>query len=656
MKNYIKQYSLDFFIFLAAVALIAFVSLYTHDKLIIIISLSVLIVAALCKLIYVQRYAKKLFVKSRQFSQLLDVESSYAFENLRLACCLIESDGNVLWFNSTFAKAFNLDHNTSLANIKNISRVKDLEKLKSGNGFKFRLGKTHFSVNSSEIPLSDNETDYLLYFFDETDFVNLKRKYHNTRPVIILTLIDNSDDIYEKFKESECAAVYSIIEQKIENWATGYGAVCRKYSNSRMLIIAEEKSLSKMITGKFEILEEIRTLTYSGIPVDVSLSIGIGKGGTLTEITDYARQALDMSQSRGGDQVSIKDEQNYKFFGGISEGKEQKNKVKTRFIAKSIADLIRSSSNVIVMGHRFSDFDAFGSATGIFCLAKHLEIPSHIVVDRGTTLAGSMIDQYIAKFGFDVVVSESRAKSLIEENTLLIIVDTHKRDFCEFPELVDACRKRVVIDHHRKSVGFIEDTVMFYHRPVSSSASEMVTEILQYVESKPFLDPVTAQALFAGIMLDTRNFVLRCGVRTFEAAAYLKGCNANTVAAKKLFSSDMELFRLRNAVIDNAVKYRNVFAISFADFENKNIRLITSQAADEMLNIQNVKASFVLFKDGSGTAVSARSYGETNVQLIMESLGGGGHQAMSACRLEDTDIDKSIELLHEAIDKYIEEN
>ena len=656
MKSFLKRYNVDIPIFFLGIALLTFIALYSKNNTLLIVSSLVFGGAFVLRVVYTELYTRKLHTRAESFSRILDVRSSYAFENLKLACCLIDSEGEIIWYNPVFEESFNVDKSTSESRIHVITGVNDLGKLKKGEGFRFRFDKHSYSVNSAEILLSDTEKDYLLYFYDQTELINLRKKFRDTRPVVMLSLLDNSDDLYEKFRESECAAIFSLIEQKIDSWASSYGAMCRKYSNARMLIIAEEKSLQKMIKAKFEILETVRTLTYNDVPLDITLSIGIGHGGELGEVRDYARQALDMSQSRGGDQVCIKDEQNYVFFGGVSEGKEQKNKVKTRFMAKSIAELIRSSSNVIIMGHRFSDFDAFGSAAGIYCLSKQLNVPAYIAVDKETTLATSMIDQYVAKFGLDTIVSGSRAMSLVENDTLLVVVDTHKRDFTEFPELVDACRRKMVIDHHRKSVGFIEDTVMFYHRPNSSSASEMVAEILQYAEQPDFLDPVTAQALFAGIMLDTRNFIIRCGVRTFEAAAYLKSQNANTVAAKKLFASDMDLFRLRNAVIDSAVKYKNVCAISVADFEDRNIRLITSQAADEMLNIQNVKSSFVLYKNGDFTNISARSYGEMNVQLIMELLGGGGHQAMSACQLKDTDFEDAIKLLKGAIDKYLEDN
>ena len=656
MKSLWKRYDIALILFVLGSAFVGFIWYETHNTLLTASTGAVFSLCVIIKIIHSELYSRKLYVRAKRFSELLGPDNKEAFENLKISCCLIDSEGNILWCNPYFLKAFEIKASTPDTGIKDLLDLSDIEGLKKGEGYSFNLGKRWYTVNSCVINISDDERNYLLYFFDETEFIELKKRFRDTRPVIIHTIIDNAGDIYDRFKESECTAVFSVIEQEIYDWAAQFGVLCRKYSSTRMLILGDEQALQKMIANKFSVLERIRGLTYSSQRVDVTLSVGIGHGGSLEQIFDFSRQALDMSQSRGGDQVSIKDAQKYTFFGGISEGKEQKNKVKTRYMAKAVSEHIRSAEKVIVMGHRFSDFDAFGSAAGICCLAKNLGVPAYICVDRTTSLAGAMIDQYVAKFGFDVVVSPERARQLANEKTLVVVTDTHKRDFTECPELLDDALMVMVIDHHRKSVDFIDNTVLFYHRPNSSSASEMVAELLEYSEPKSTLDPVTAQAMLAGIMLDTRGFVLRCNVRTFEAAAYLRGCSANTVSTKKLFSSDMELFRKRNAVIDSAVKYKNCCAIAVADFESPNIRLITSQAADEMLNIEDVKSSYVLYKNGTDINISARSYGEMNVQLIMETLGGGGHQAMSACQLHDTDFDSALEKLHQAIDTYFEEN
>ena len=519
-----------------------------------------------------------------------------------------------------------------------------------GEGYRLRADNMFFSVYSNNFCV-DNEEFYLLYLFDETELRLTEKEFNETRPCIMLTVLDNADEVYNNFKESDCAAIFTKTEQMIEQWVNSYGGLCRKYSSSRMMVFVEERGYQRMLSDKFTILDKIRELSYDGRSTDLTLSIGIGHESNMNECNNSAKQALDMAQSRGGDQVAIKEGTQYKFFGGVTAGHERKNKVKTRLLSKTISEIICDSDNVLIVGHRFTDFDAFGSAVGMQCIAEHFGKQVNIVVNVKNTLALPLISAFVQEKGEDIIITPDEALSRVGRNTLVIVVDTHKQDFTDCPSLLDKTDKVMVIDHHRKSVDFIEDTVMFYHMPNSSSASEMVTEIAQYVDTKPVLDKFSALALLAGIVLDTRNFILRAGVRTFEAAAYLRSRGASTVDCKKLFSNDMDIFRARNAIIDNAETYSDC-AISVAQEKVDNIRLVTSQAADEMLNIEGVKASFVLYENGDYINISARSYGEINVQLIMEAFDGGGHQTMSACQIKDVDAQTAVDMLKKAIDDY----
>lgn len=606
------------------------------------------------KFIYYKQKKEKLLAQIDAVSAELDFDQGKAFQALTVPCCVIEEDGSFIWFNGSFREYFNITAESSIKSIGEIVNRESIEKLLIGKGYRVRVENQYFSVYSSEIMAVDEKV-YLLYFFDETKLRITEKEYYESRPSIMLCVIDNADEIYQNFKDSECTAIIGAVEEMIESWASSFGGLCRKYSSDRMLVFVEERGLQRMISDRFSILDKVREYTYDGKSVDVTLSIGVGKDDSLPDAHSSAKQALDMAQSRGGDQVAVKHEVQYKFYGGVSAGHEKKNKAKTRLIAKTVAEIIRESDNVVVMGHRFADFDAFGSAVGIFAVARHFGKRVNIVINRKTSLAEPLVERFVKEYGDEYITSPDKAASLIHGNTLLVVVDTHKRDVTEMPELVDRCEKIMVIDHHRKSVGFIENTVMFYHMPNSSSTGEMVGELVQYVDTKPVISPFDALALFSGIMLDTRNFILRAGVRTFEAAAYLRSRGANTVEAKKLFSNDMDIFRHRNTIIDTAREYREC-AISFASDEIENVRLVTSQAADEMLNIDGVRASFVLYISGSGVNISARSYGEINVQLIMEAMGGGGHQTMSACQLKDVTLEKAEELLEKAIDNYYENN
>lgn len=649
MKKLWKIFDLSLVFIIVAFVFCA-VTLYYDRNLAIIETVAVLLFAV-GKFWYHKAEKEKLLHKIRTVSNELDFSEGKAFEKLSVPCTVIEEDGTIIWFNDSFKKDFLIDENFKENNLKGLLRRDNLEKLLIGCGFRIKVDSLYFAVYSSEIELGD-EKIYLLYFFDETKLRLTEKEYYDTRPSVMLSVIDNADEIYQNFKESDCAAIFSRVEQLIDDWATSHGALCRKFSNARMLIFVEERSLQRMINDKFSILDKVRDFVYEGKNTDITLSIGVGKEDNLIEANNSARQALDMSQSRGGDQVAVKHGANYKFYGGVSAGHEKKNKVRTRLIAKTMAEIINDSENVLIMGHRFSDFDAFGSAVGMYCISTHFGKNTKIVLNQENTLALPLVKKFIELKGEGIIVSPSQAGQYVGNNTLLIVVDTHKKDFTECPELVDSAAKVMVVDHHRKSVGFIEDTVMFYHMPNSSSASEMVTEIAQYVDNKPVIDPFAALSLFSGIMLDTRNFILRAGVRTFEAAAYLRSRGANTVDSKKLFSNDMEIFRHRNTIIDAAYTHKEC-AISLCPDGLSNVRLITSQACDEMLNIEGVKASFVLYSNGDGVNISARSYGEINVQLIMEDMGGGGHQTMSACQLRDIDMIEAEVRLQNAIDNYL---
>ena len=602
------------------------------------------------KYLYFKKKKSKLLYQVKTVSDELSFETGKAFESLAVACSVVEENGDIVWVNEKFIETFSLSDKDSYTNIEQIVKKNSLDKILLENGARIRVGNLYFSVYSSPINL-ENEIVFLLYFFDETKLRLTEKEFYESRPSIILTVLDNADEVFENFKESECASIFSDLDQMIDEWANSYGALCRKFSNARSMIFVEEKSLQKMISNKFEILDKVREYTFNGKLTDLTLSVGIGKADNIIEANDFARMAIDMAQSRGGDQVAIKHEEQYKFFGGVSSGFEKKNKVRTRLVAKSVAEFIKESSNVIVMGHRYSDFDSFGAAVGVAAIARRFEKDVRICVDRRNSLAYSLIDKY-AEVGFeDELISPEKADDFIEKDTLLFVVDTHRQDFTECPSLLDRCEKAIVIDHHRKAVDYIEDTVLFYHMPNSSSACEMVAELSQYVDSRDVIDGIEATAMLSGIMLDTRNFIIRSGVRTFEAAAYLKKRGANTVECKKLFANDMDVFRHRNAIIDKSETYCSC-AISVADPETENVRLVTAQAADEMINIDGVKASFVLYDNGDSVNISARSYGEINVQLIMEYLDGGGHQTMAACQLPHISAEEAEVLLKNAIDEY----
>ncbi len=490
------------------------------------------------KLTYYKLRRSKLLRQIKAVTDELDFEQGEAFSKLGVPCCVVEENGALIWLNESFKEYFEITKDSVIRSVAEIVNKDSIEKLLLGGGYRIRIGNRYFAVYSGEIEAVD-ENVYLLYFFDETKLRVIEKEYYDSKPSIMLCLIDNADEIYKNFKDSECTAIIGAVEQMIEDWVASYGGLCRKYAGDRVFILIEERGLQRMITDKFSLLDKVREYTYDGRSVDITLSIGVGKEDSLSDAQNSAKQALDMAQSRGGDQVAVKHEVQYKFYGGVSAGHEKKNKARTRLIAKTIAEIIRDSENVLIMGHRFSDFDAFGSAVGIHAIANHFGKKSNIVVNKKTTLAMPLIERFEKEVGKNILISPDKAFDMVEENTLMVVVDTHKSEVTEAPHILEIADKVMVIDHHRKSVGFIENTVMFYHMPNASSTGEMVTEIAQYVDTKPVITPFVALALLSGIMLDTRNFIIRAGVRTFEAAAYLRSRGVNTVEAKKLFSNDM---------------------------------------------------------------------------------------------------------------------
>lgn len=496
------------------------------------------------------------------------------------------------------------------------------------------------------------EQDYcILFYLNNTRLKKAEIEYYNTRPYALVIELDNIDDSRSEFRDSERTEIRSRIEAEIDKWAESYGSTLKKVSDERYLIFTEQRNVTKMIDDRFAVLETIRNFTYKEKKIGATLSIGASSGSSFKECEKEARKAIEMALGRGGDQVAIKREDSYEFFGGVSKSSEKRTKVKSRVVGNALAELIKSSSNVIVMGHNYTDLDAVGASVGIACAAVSLGIPVHIATDKKKTLASSLIKKLEADGMGQLVIGEEQALELITKKTLVVVVDTHIESFVEFPSVYQKAQVRAIIDHHRRSVTDISGAVIFHHDPGASSASEMVTELLQYMGSEVVINKTVAEALLSGIMLDTKNFIIRAGVRTFEAAAYLKDKGADTVSVKKLFANSIDVSRMRNRVISNAESYKSC-AVSVADFKTNDIRIVTAQAADELLNITGIKASFVMFESNDTVSISARSLGEMNVQVIMEALGGGGHQTMAACQLKGYTIPAAKNALCKAIDDF----
>ena len=479
---------------------------------------------------------------------------------------------------------------------------------------------------------------------DVTDFKLLRREHESSRPCVMLLVIDSYEDLIQNAKESERLEASFAIERLLEKFISGTNGIIRRLKNDRFIAILEEQHVQKLIEGKFKILDDARTISIDERNY-VTFSIGVGHGAaTLAESETYAAQCLDMALGRGGDQAAVKTENGFRFFGGVSKGVEKKSRTKTRIVAGAIQELITDSQQVFLMGHRFADLDAIGGCCAMAGAIRLMDVPVNVVVDPKKNLSQQLIKLVGDEVGEELFITPEEAIDSLTDNTLLIIVDTHNKDILESAELYRAAKRVVVIDHHRKNVNFVDNAVVFHHEPYASSACEMITELVQYFKLGGQLDSVYADALLSGIMLDTKNFVMRTGVRTFEAAAYLRRIGADTVRVKNLFSGSIEAYRSRTEIVGSA-EIRSCYAIAIAPEHTTDVRLAAPQAADELLSISGVEAAFVIYEANGQVSISARSYGRVNVQVIMEALGGGGHQSMAATQLTDTTPDKAKEAL-----------
>lgn len=563
-----------------------------------------------------------------------------------LACSV---DGVILWYNECFEENV-IDGKEFIG-----TKFSDISK-EPLNDFCSRIG-VQVSFNNKDFRVhatySNESAIYILYFEDNTNLIFLAKEYQLSRPSLIYIMIDNYDDVFEGKKESEKSTIIGKIDQIIEDFVGESTGFMQRLSRDKFLIVMEQRHLDNVVKEKFKILDEVRELLPHERNI-LTLSVGVGSNAeTLYESQLYAHKALDMALGRGGDQVALKTSTGFDFYGGMSKDVEKRTRVKARVVANALRELIDESKNVIIMGHKFGDLDSIGSAVGLASAVRKLGKESFIAIDPTKNLAKELLERLKDAGFYDMILHPKDAVDKISSNTLLIIVDTHNPDFLESDEIYKRCKMVVVIDHHRKMVNHIENAVIFYHEPYASSASELVCELIQYFGDDCILGSIEAEAMLSGIMLDTKNFVIKAGVRTFEAAAYLKRLGADTVSVRKLFSNTIDSYQRRTRIVSGSEIYRNC-AIAVSDFQTEDMRVISPQAADELLGITGVDASFVIYQINGTSNITARSLGNINAQVIMERLGGGGHQTQAACQLKDTSVENARQMLLEAIDDALD--
>ncbi len=556
--------------------------------------------------------------------------------------------GGVIWYNKLFEAEVIGENELTPGQIKSFVPYEKIRKGLADGSFDMGYGGKRYTVYVSDIPGGENE-EYILCFIDDTYYKDTEDKYRESRPAVMIASVDAMDEVSSGLSQNNFSALLGGVERLIISWFTEYKCILRKIGDGRFFVIAEYKIYRKMKEDNFGLLDSVREFKLEDVPSGLTVSVGIATGGDLAPCEAAARKSLDMAKGRGGDQVVINENGEYEFFGGVAAGVESRNQVQSRIVAGSVEELMRHSSGVFIMGHKNSDLDSVGSAIGLSEAVTHLGVDVKIVIDEKNTMASPLVDYYRKKRREDIFITPGKALALLNEDTLVIITDVMRPGFADSSELAEKAEKKVVIDHHRMSVDYISDSLIFYHEPNSSSASEMVTELIRYMPSKPTVSQEAAEALLAGIYLDTKNFTLKTGVRTFEAAAYLREKGADTITVRKLFAATAQENALISRIV-NSAEIRGNYAFAKLDGNVPNARLAAAKSADSLLNIENVDASFVIFPSGNNdVSVSARSYGRINVQLIMEKLGGGGHQTMAAAQLKNTTTDNAARLLEEAV-------
>ncbi len=492
------------------------------------------------------------------------------------------------------------------------------------------------------------------YWTDVTEQDALREENERRRPIVSVIMIDNYEELTKAGSEASRSAVLAAIDEKLNDWLKDSHSLLRKFDRNRYLLVASEEDYEKLLEGKFSVLDAVRgVVTEDGVAA--TLSIGVGKDAEEYEtLYQNAMLSIEMALSRGGDQVVVRNRLDFEFYGGKTKSTEKRTKVKSRVMANALGELISDAGQIFVMGHQHADMDAVGAAAGICCIARKRGKKAQIVIDTEDNVAKPLLDKLSALPEYqNAFISGSDAFISLQQGALLVVVDTNRPDFVESQQLLDACNRVAVIDHHRRAASYIESAALNFHEPYASSASELVTELLQYLAEPSDLLRAESEALLAGIVLDTKNFTMRTGGRTFEAAAFLRRAGADTADVQRLFQSDLAGMVERYDIIRHAELVHGDIAV--AAVEKEIDRVTAAKAADELLTLSGIHASFVIFKHGEGVNLSARSLGEINVQFIMEKLGGGGNSTTAGGQVPDGTVDAVREQLLAAIDDYMEE-
>ncbi|MBR5517787.1 MAG: DHH family phosphoesterase [Clostridia bacterium] len=602
---------------------------------------------------------KKKTAEIRDYIKNLSMHSQNAARdsmlNTPMPLTVLDLTGKIVWHNDVFAKITDGRHYEKHISdvVPGIEILKILENRHNINlniKFKDRI----YQITGNVVEFIENDIKLytlVLYWTDRTREAKFVKKYNDSRVLNCIVLVDNYEDITKGISQQEIGKFSSAMDHVISNWVMENEGTYRKLEKDRYYILFENKNIRDLVETKFEILNEVKKVETEN-SIQPTLSIGIGDAETIQKSEEYAKISLDMALGRGGDQAVIKYDDSFKFFGGNSESVGRNTKVRSRVVAHALRELIQRADVVFITGHKNSDADSLGASVGVCKMASLFEKKAYVIIGEMQSATKRLVDELKKEDAYkDVFIPEQTALQMEYKNPLLVVVDTHNPFYVDAPKLVNEVENIVLIDHHRRGEKYIDKPVLTFHEPYASSACEMITEVFQYIKDGAKLSPKEAQAVYAGMVLDTKNFSMKTGVRTFEAASFLRRMGVDTVNVKRIFQNDMSMYLKRAKIVANADTYLDKFAISYWDEVETAANIIASQAADELLNITDIKASFVLCRTDDGVTVSARSLGEYNVQLVMEKVGGGGHMTIAGAQFKNKTIMEVLDILRHAIEE-----
>lgn len=590
--------------------------------------------------------------------------------DLDIPYALLDNKGKFLWMNNCFAKTVNKEKNY-YKSITAIFPSITQDVLKKEEPVHFKFGEQYFRLNITKIAVdfvtqntdlieTDTSEDYItaVYLFDETELNHCIKENQDQRLVTALVYLDNYEEALESVEEVRRSLLIALIERKISKYFVSVDGLVRKIEKDKFFVVLKQKYLDTLEKDKFSILEEVKTVNI-GNEMAVTLSIGVGvSGGTYIQNYEYSRMAIDLALGRGGDQVVIKNNENISYYGGKSKQVEKSTRVKARVKAHALREIMGTKDKIVIMGHSIGDVDSFGASIGVYRAAEELDKKAYIVINEVTTSVRPLMNCFINNkdYNEEMFINSSEAMDIVDNNTVVVVVDVNRPNFTECKEILTKCKSLVVLDHHRQSSETIENATLSYIEPYASSTCEMVAEVLQYFSENMKLRQVEADCLYAGIMIDTNNFMTKTGVRTFEAAAYLRRSGADVTRVRKMFRNDITAYKARAEAVRRAEIYKESFAISVCPNDGiESPTIVGAQTANELLNIIGIKASIVFTSYNGIVYISARSIDEVNVQLIMERIGGGGHMTIAGAQLSGCTIEEAISTVKDTIDDMMKE-